>query len=444
MASRWTQDTLDELAVSHKVHTLKPIEWPQESLGNLFTLQLGKMLNRKARETFPKFPYLGNKDVQWGRFDFSELREMHFDEEERTKFRLIPGDLLVCEGGAIGRTALWTGEFDCYYQKAIHRLRVRTPVRIEARFILHFMRFAATNRLFTDLSSQSSIAHLTREKLALLKVPLPSLPEQRKIAAILSSLDDAIEKTQAVIEQVQVVKRGLMQELLTVVIPGRHTRFKKTEIGEIPADWAVTRIGDLGQQGRPAVKAGPFGSSLKKSFYVSEGYRVYGQEQVLAGDLSIGNYYINEERFRLLKSCEVNAGDILFSLVGTFGETIVVPPDSEPGIINPRLLRLSLDPQLLLPEFFCFWLRSSRTQKLLADAAQVGTMGVLNAGIVKKLALGIPSLPEQSAIVAALTAFDRRLDGESAMKDALVSLKAALMSILLAGELRVLPATEAA
>ena len=227
-------------------------------------------------------------------------------------------------------------------------------------------------------------------------------------------------------------------------IPGRHTRFKKTEIGEIPADWAVTRIGDLGQQGRPAVKAGPFGSSLKKSFYVSEGYRVYGQEQVLAGDLSIGNYYINEERFRLLKSCEVKAGDILVSLVGTFGEAIVVPPDSEPGIINPRLLRLSLDPQLLLPEFFCFWLRSSRTQKLLAGAAQGGTMGVLNAGIVKKLALGIPSLPEQSAIVAALTAFDRRLDSDSAMKDALVSLKAALMSILLAGELRVLPATEAA
>ena len=418
MASRWTQDTLDELAVSHKVHTLKPIEWPQESLGNLFTLQLGKMLNRKARETFPKFPYLGNKDVQWGRFDFSELREMHFDEEERTKFRLIPGDLLVCEGGEIGRTALWTGEFDCYYQKAIHRLRIRTPVRIEARFILHFMRFAATNRLFTDLSSQSSIAHLTREKLALLKVSLPPLPEQRKIAAILSSVDDAIEKTQAVTDQVQVVKRGLLQELLTRGLPGRHTRFKQTEIGEIPADWDVDRVGELSQPGRPAVKAGPFGSSLKKSFYVSNGYRVYGQEQVLAGDLAVGNYYIDEERFQSLKSCEVKAGDILVSLVGTFGEAIVVSADAEPGIINPRLLRLSLDPQLVLPEFFCFWLRSSGTRKLLTDAAQGGTMGVLNAGIVKKLALGRPSLSEQSAIVAILTAVERRLESEAGLKAA--------------------------
>ncbi len=70
-----------------------------------------------------------------------------------------------------------------------------------------------------------------------LKFHLPVLPGQRKIAAILSSVDGAIEKTQAVIEQVQVVKRGLMQELLTRGLPGRHTQFKQTEIGEIPEVW---------------------------------------------------------------------------------------------------------------------------------------------------------------------------------------------------------------
>ena len=67
-----------------------------------------------------------------------------------------------------------------------------------------------------------------------LLVPRPPLPEQRKIAAILSSVDDAIEKTQAVIDQLQVVKRGLMQELLTRGLPGRHTQFKPTEIGNVP------------------------------------------------------------------------------------------------------------------------------------------------------------------------------------------------------------------
>ena len=190
-------------------------EWSEESLGNLFTLQLGKMLNRKARETLPKFPYLGNRDVQWGRFDFSELREMHFNEKEREKFSLILGDLLVCEGGEIGRTAIWTDEVDCYYQKAIHRLRVRDQGRVEPRFILHFMRFAGVNGLFTDLTSQSSIAHLTREKLALLRVPLPPLPEQRKIAAILSSVDDYTTQTEGMIRQAQAMKQDLMAVLLT-------------------------------------------------------------------------------------------------------------------------------------------------------------------------------------------------------------------------------------
>ena len=65
-----------------------------------------------------------------------------------------------------------------------------------------------------------------------LPIPHPPVREQRKIAAILSSVDDAIEKTLAVIDQVQVVKKGLMQELLTRGLPGRHTKFKKTEIGE--------------------------------------------------------------------------------------------------------------------------------------------------------------------------------------------------------------------
>ena len=238
-----------------------PPGWTKARFGNLFTLQLGKMLNQRARETEPQFPYLGNKDVQWGRFEFSELRQMHFDDKEKEKFRLLPGDLLVCEGGAVGRTALWKGEFDCYYQKAIHRLRAKDP-RVEPRFILHFMRFAAGTDLFSDLTSQSSIAHLTREKLARLQVSLPPLPEQHKIAAILSSVDDAIEKTQAVIDQVQVVKRGLMQKLLTRGLPGRHERFKQTEIGEIPEEWDVCPTAEmrevrLGRQRSPKFVGGP-------------------------------------------------------------------------------------------------------------------------------------------------------------------------------------------
>ena len=131
------------------------------------------------------------------------------------------------------------------------------------------------------------------------------------------------------------------------------------------------------------------------------------------------------------------------SLVGTFGKAIVVPPDAERGIINPRLLRLSLDPRLVLPGFLCYWLQSDGTRKVLTDAAQKGTMGVLNAGIVKNLRLGRPSLPEQSAIVAVLRAVEMRLDTEMAAKGAPARSKTALMSVLLTGELRVTTASDA-
>src|ERR1019366_1248523 len=128
-------------------------------------MQLGKMLNKEAASTAPLFPYVGNREVQWGRCDLSDLRLMHFSEGERRKFSLRNGDLLVCEGGEVGRTALWRDEMECYFQKAIHRLR---PINgsITCDFMLHFMRFAADTGRLDDFTSQSSIAHLTREKLA--------------------------------------------------------------------------------------------------------------------------------------------------------------------------------------------------------------------------------------------------------------------------------------
>ena len=377
-----------------------------------------------------------------------KLQRTRLSEVEIGKFCLDPGDIIICKS-SVKRTGIgYPSKFLGFSEPVAYSgftARVRAQVEVACPdYLFHVLRWSKTRQWIIRHSQQSALTNLNRSIMDAIPIPLLPLSEQRRIASILSSVDKAIEKTQAVIDQVQVVKHGLMQELFTRGPPGRHTRFKQTGIGEIPADWEVARIEDLGQQGRPAVKAGPFGSSLKKSFYVSEGYRVYGQEQVLARDLSVGNYYIDERRFRSLKSCEVKAGDILMSLVGTFGEAIVVSSEAEPGIINPRLLRLSLDPLLVLPEFFCYWLHSGATRRLLEDTAQGGTMGVLNASIVKKLALGRPPLAEQSEIVAALSAIDRRLDGEFALNAALVAAKAALLSVLLTGELRVTPDTEAA
>jgi type I restriction enzyme S subunit len=99
------------------------------------------------------------------------------------------------------------------------------------------------------------------------------------------------------------------------------------------------------------MKAGPFGSSLKKSVYTPRGFKIYGQEQVIKGDAYYGDYFISRDLYEKLRSCEVHAGDILVSLVGTAGKVLVLPADCAPGIINPRPLKMSLSRSGIHPKF---------------------------------------------------------------------------------------------
>ena len=145
------------------------------------------------------------------------------------------------------------------------------------------------------------------------EVGVPPLREQRKIAAILSSVDDTIDKTQAVIDQVQVVKHSLMQELLTRGLPGRHTQFKRTEIGEIPEEWDLLPLAALAQDDR-GLQTGPFGSQLHASDYVEAGVPVVMPKDMMNGYASdADSARISEEKAEELSRHKVQEGDILFA-----------------------------------------------------------------------------------------------------------------------------------
>ena len=178
------------------------------------------------------------------------------------------------------------------------------------------------------------------------------------------------------------------------------------KLPKIPAHWTWIDVSQLGKSDKPAVKAGPFGSALKKEFYTQSGFRIYGQEQVIAGDLSYGNYYIDEQRFQKLKSCEIDVNDILISLVGTFGKILIVPDRFEPGIINPRLVRLSLDPEKINPYFFSRFFESPLAQLQMKLESHGGTMGILNAKNISSLCIPLPPLDEQRRIAAILDKAD--------------------------------------
>jgi type I restriction enzyme, S subunit len=212
--------------------------------------------------------------------------------------------------------------------------------------------------------------------------------------------------------------------------------YKQTEVGVIPEEWEVPRLDSLGAGAVPPIKAGPFGSSLTKDQYVSEGYKVYGQEQVIRGDHLFGDYFISTEKYRELESCAVRPGDVLLSLVGTTGKLLEVPDDALPGVINPRLVRFSFDRNKVLSKFFRYQFESDIVQSQLNRQAQGGTMGVLNAGTLRPFRIPLPPLPEQRAIATALSDMDALLAGLGRLIAKKRDLKQATMQALLNGRVR--------
>ncbi|PLX99281.1 MAG: hypothetical protein C0623_09370 [Desulfuromonas sp.] len=173
---------------------------------------------------------------------------------------------------------------------------------------------------------------------------------------------------------------------------------------ELPEGWVWTNFEQLAEGIPNAIKAGPFGSALKKLFYVQKGYKIYGQEQVIREDPYYGDYYVDEQKYQDLLSCAVKSGDLLISLVGTIGRVLILPDGIEPGIINPRLVKISLNKEIINPLFIKIYLQSTSVKAMFAIASHGGTMDILNLGILKGIPIPLPPVSEQSKI---LEEFDR-------------------------------------
>lgn len=170
--------------------------WPMMPFGNVCECRLGKMLDAKQQTGHHKRPYLRNVNVQWARLELSDVLEMDFDERSREVLRLHMGDVLICEGGEIGRSAIWNNELqECYFQKALHRARPNPKLAV-SEFILWSMWFLANTGGLNDFTSQSTIAHLTGERLKVLPLMLPPFPLQQQFAARVAEVR-ALEENQA-------------------------------------------------------------------------------------------------------------------------------------------------------------------------------------------------------------------------------------------------------
>jgi type I restriction enzyme S subunit len=265
-------------------------------------------------------------------------------------------------------------------------------------FDLKFMQLKLQYENLNKLSVSTAQPVISGSKIYAYEIVLPPKSEQQqivsKIEEFFSELDKGIEELKTAQQQLKVYR----QAVLKWAFEGRLTN-KDVKDGELPKGWKMANIQDLAENNKHALKAGPFGSSLKKEFYVQEGYKVYGQEQVISGDPFYGDYYISEEKYQELFTNRIKAGDVLISLVGTVGKVLVLPDNCHPGIINPRLIKITLDQAKYLPKFFKYYFESSTVKSYYSSKAQGTTMDVLNLGIIKTIPFPFCSIEEQKLII---------------------------------------------
>ncbi len=188
-------------------------------LGELFEIGAGKTMSAAARRGEHKVPFLRTSNVFWDRLDLNELDEMSIPPEELAAKSLEPGDLLVCEGGEIGRAAIWDGSVEpISFQNHLHRLRPRTD-DVEPRFYVFFLQSAFTQLgLFQGAGNRTTIPNLSASRLAALEVPHPPLQAQKAIVQALGTVREAVEVQSKELATLHELYERLLLDLMTAEI----------------------------------------------------------------------------------------------------------------------------------------------------------------------------------------------------------------------------------
>lgn len=202
-------------------------EWVHKKLGDCCESELGKTLD-EGRNTGLYRPYLCALNVLWGKIDISIIKQMRIEDSELERYLVKKGDLLVCEGGEIGRCAIWENDDEIYYQNALHR--VRFYKEYDAYFFMYLLCHYNDLKLIEQYGKGLTIKHLNQTAFRNIPVCVPDLSAQRRIAAILASADKVIAATQKLIAKYKQIKQGMMEDLL------------KPKEG-----WKMVKLGEVGE-----------------------------------------------------------------------------------------------------------------------------------------------------------------------------------------------------
>lgn len=404
----------------------KPSDWRIDKLGNLF-----KEREEKGYPDLPLLAVTGGSGIVLR----DQLNRRDTSSEDKSKYRLLKvGDI------AYNTMRLWQGvlglsQYEGIVSPAYTVLKPQDGVH--APFFHYLMKTPWMINSFLRYSSGlcSDTNNCKYESFRLIKTLVPPFPEQRRIAEVLGSMDESIEKNQSLIAKLQDLKKATLHELLTKGIG--HTEFKESPVGRIPGRWEAVRLGKL----LNCIEAGKSPDCPGRPATSSE----WGVLKV--GAIRPDGFADNENKAvansaQVHKAYEVRAGDLLMSRANTYelvGLVCYVDKTRPKLMLCDKTLRLIVNPNLAQPEFIFHVLQTPVVRKQIEDSA-TGTsssMKNISQNAITGLLLPQPSLEEQKQITCVIDAIDIRIRTKLAYLQRLHNTKLALAQDLLTGRVRV-------
>lgn len=345
------------------------------------------------------FQFRMNNLTTDGRLDLTKRRRVPHDSKKIDSFLLQPGDVLFNATNSpelVGKSA-YVAALDEPAVFSNHFVRLRpTPPLLDGRFLARWLQQQWRRGLFQARAKQwVNQATFGRDVLAVLRMPLPPIEEQRRIAAVLDQADELRAKRRASLAVTDSLTESIFLDTF----------------GEDASQWSAVPIDALAADVPHAIRTGPFGSQLLHSEFVSEGVAVLGIDNAVQDRFEWARLrFITAEKFEQLRRYQVRPGDVLVTLMGTCGRAAVVPDDIPLAINTKHLCCITVDRQRCSPTYLWACFRFDRgLRRQLGATARGAVMPGLNQGLIKAGTVPLPPIEDQQE-------FERRLDSAGLLR----------------------------
>jgi type I restriction enzyme S subunit len=367
---------------------------------------------------------------------------------EVARFRVERGDVLITKDSEtpddIGIPAVVVSDINnlvCGYHLALIK---PNKSLVDSVYLSKQLGRAETAGYFSRYAAGSTRYGLPNGAIARTPLALAPLKQQKKIATVLSTIDTAIEQTEALIEKYQHIKAGLMHDLFTRgVLPNGQLRPRaaavQTPFGQMPMEWRLGSLLELTDPLRQPILTGPFGADLGNDDFVAEGVPVLRIGNVQQGRLALENLlYVSPRKAASLARYRIKEGDLLFARQGaTTGRNSLTDHRAEGNLINYHIIRVALSQDRCAPLFVETAFNNEIIKRQIERDKGRGTREGINTAQLTSLAFPIAPLSEQRLISGILAKHNRVISAEQSKRHSLRMQKLGLMQDLLTGKVAV-------